>query len=166
MTDLADPDSRLGVFKRFEDVPGDRRLGNFEATYRDRDVFTEWAESTGQFDYAERKVDNVKRTWRFWCEHMAEQGRHPVCPDPEHVETFFRRLFDGEFGRNTWSSSRTPCTVYLEYYTVLNDFFQWLVYRTDHEHTYNPVGMAMATYRDGASGEVWAERMNQRDRGT
>ena len=161
MCAIYDPDARLGVFKRFEDVPEDYHLANFAGTYRDRDPFEEWAESTGQLDYAKRKVDNLRRTWRFWCEHMDEQDRHPVCPDPSHVEAFFQRLLDGEFGRNSWSESRTPLTVYLEYYTTLNEFFQWLVYRTDHDHVFNPVAMAMATFRDGASGAVWDARVKQ-----
>ncbi|MFB6310160.1 MAG: hypothetical protein ABEH64_03145 [Salinirussus sp.] len=139
-----EPDKRMGVYTRLEDVPDRYRLYHHEAAYAERDVWeeylTEYFLDTFGTDYTEQYA---RRAGRDWKEHMTERGRHHALATPEDVDTWCTALVD----------RMKPRSAYQNYWTKLERFYSWLQTHTDHPHVYHPVLMAAAEYP--AAGQIW-----------
>lgn len=86
-------------------------------------------------DIVETTRDGYKRVFRQWRNHMAAEGRHPVCPSEVHVKRFIRKELE-EKGNH-------PDTV-KEKLRKLNDAFTFWQRRNefDHAEDYNPIQIA------------------------
>lgn len=147
-----DPESRMGVFKQFEDVPTEHRLERYADRYEGRDVWDEWAIQAMQTHTSERYAAHVDRTWRSWKSHLSERSRHHALATPEDVETWAETILE----------RCNPCSAYQIYFTKLEAFYAWLQFHTAHPHCYHPVLMAAA---DGsATATIWAAKIERRDR--
>lgn len=135
---------RMGAYKRYSDVPDERRLERFAGSYTDRDV---WEEYVASEERSENKRYRLGLTGERWKEHMAAVGRHHALADPDHVEEWARDLLD----------DLSMVTAHTHYWTPLNGFYRWLLWHTRHPHVYSPVWMAVVEHADGASGAFWAE---------
>lgn len=142
-----DARDRLGVYKRFADVPERRRLRHHDAAYEGRDVWKEFVdglpyESDGYYD--KTRLAEVE-----WKGHMADRGRHHALATPDDVETYCAALVD-RYSRKT---------AYQPYYLRVEHLYEWLATHTDHPHVYNPVLMAVA--ESPAAGEIWKHKMGE-----
>ncbi|MFB6206446.1 MAG: tyrosine-type recombinase/integrase, partial [Haloglomus sp.] len=45
-------------------------------------------------DLSDAAVGEYNRTFRYWKEFMEQQGRHPACPNEDHVKEFIKTLRD------------------------------------------------------------------------
>jgi integrase/recombinase XerD len=73
-------------------------LEEFEATFRQRDIdpFVLFeGDVLDTKDLGRRTLNGYHRTFRDWREFMDGQGRHPACPNEEHVKEFVRFQMDG-----------------------------------------------------------------------
>ena len=148
-----DPNKRMGVFKKLDDVPPRYRFDRHAAKYEGRDVWAEFeAEQLEQYG-SQRFRQNIERVGCRWKEHMNDRGRHHAIATPEDVDSFF-----GE----TIGDLKTG-TKYLPYWVKLEDFYSWLLWHTDHKHRYNPVLMAAANYEH--AGEIWAYKITTKREG-
>lgn len=148
-----DPAARMGVFKRLEDVPPERRLHQHAARYTGRDSWTSFLEDV-HFDRvtADRGRRDAERTGEQWKSHMAHQDRHHALALPEDVNAYCSDLLDRV----------KPLTAYQSYWVHLEAFFTWLQHRTDHPHTYHPVLMA-AREAGSSARRIWDTKMERRD---
>lgn len=146
-----DPTDRMGVYKRFEDVPQHRRLSLFSDEYAGRDVWQEFCEASeydqGESDQFRQEVDRAGRRWKSF---MDERDRHHALASPDDVEAWSQHLLQ--------NLDFTPRHA-LSYWGRINRFYDWLMWHTEHPHVYNPVLMAAA---DGeAAGEIWAVKADR-----
>lgn len=147
----ADPERRLGVYKRLTDVPPDYRLHQFESEYADRDLWTEFHERECEKYTSTYFREKSERTGRRWKAHMVDRGRHHGFARPDDVGSWLDDLLDGA----------AVNTVYNNYWTRLAAFYDWLCWSTDHPHRYNPVLMAAVSTDSGRI--VWNEKIDCRD---
>lgn len=113
-------------------------LAEYETTFRQTDVdpFTLFeAEVLSTRDIATRTLDDYDRLFRQWREFMEDQGRHPACPNEDHVKGFARYELD--------TKGNHPNTV-KEKLRKLNDTYTY--WQDDptfpHPQDYNPVNLA------------------------
>lgn len=68
----------------------------------DGDLF-EWfvIEVLDSRDITASTRQNYQRVFRQWNEFMAREGRHPACPNEEHVKTFIEKELDKGNGKGT-----------------------------------------------------------------
>lgn len=144
-----DPADRMGVFKRYADVSPRYRLGRLAASYADRDVWAEYAETEGIFETSDRQRQDRERAIESWKQHMADRGQHHALATPEDVNEWCESLL----------ADRKPKTVYNPYWITLAQFYDWLMYHTEHQHVYNPFLMAAVEYADGPVGAVWEAKV-------
>jgi hypothetical protein len=131
-----DPRDRLGVFKRYADVPAEYRLDQHEAEYADRDVWEEFVESR-RFEHDSTHYWNTfEKTGKSWRTHTATRGRHHALAHPRDVESWYVSLVE----------TRTLGTVHSEYAYRLIEFYDWLQWHAHHPHTYHPPLQAALTY--------------------
>ena len=141
----ADPLHRLGVFKSLDEVPPHRRLGVFVAEYDGEDTFSDYCETVVFTRYDSDWIKNKTRiAGDRWIDHTDDCGRHHALADPEHVESWATALLD----------DYTIDTVYEVHWPRIAGFYEWLLRRTDHPHTYSPVLMAAAV-PSSATRRVW-----------
>jgi hypothetical protein len=144
------PVDRLGVYKRYEEVPERYRLHQYAGEYRDRDVWQEFVEAEL---LAEERTDryeqDVRRAGESWQQHLDSRGRHPALATPADVETWCESLLE----------ERNAETVYLNYWVKIQQFYDWLLYHPAHPHVYNPVVMAAVTGE--CASRVWTEKVNR-----
>ncbi|WP_420182437.1 tyrosine-type recombinase/integrase [Haloarcula sp. KBTZ06] len=72
-------------------------LEEFQATFRQRDIdpfLLFEADVLETKDLGRRTLDGYHSTFRDWREFMDAQGRHPACPNEEHVKAFARFEMD------------------------------------------------------------------------
>lgn len=147
MTTSNSPANRLGVFKRLNDVPTRRRLFQYESVYAGQDT---WAEYRATVELSERMDYEWGLFSRRWKEHIEERGRHHALAQPQDVETWSATLVD------QFKIDRA-----YQHWNVIEGFYDWLRWHTDHQHTYNPFHMA-AVESESAAREVWEYKMERR----
>lgn len=144
-----DVTERMGVYKSEADVHPDSYLPDMAGRFHKREAWSEWAEAQ---DYSEYKQKMVARVERAWKAHMEGRGHH-AFPSVRDVDDFLSER----------QQSVTMATVYKPYFIALRDFFEWLMWRTDYPHRYNPVLMACA---EGEAGrELWTYYVEEVRRG-
>lgn len=50
------------------------------------------SEFTNRKDWAGTTIRNYEYAYRDWREHMRAEGRHPACPNEQHIWSFIERL--------------------------------------------------------------------------
>lgn len=147
------PKKMMGVYKTLEDVPERRRFHQYTASYEGRDV---WSEYLRESLYSSEKADSTKKRYKRiegeWKAHMNDRGRHHALATTEDVEKWSEALLE----RLSVITARWK-------WEGINEFYDWLLWHTEHPHLYNPFLMAAA--RDGPSAVIWEERLNRRGRG-
>jgi len=144
------PRDRMGVYKRIEQVPDERRLNSFAGSYKDRDMWAEFLDVDRPHRYQnwDHYKTKLERAGRRWKDHMDEQGRHHALAQPDDVEAWSQSLLD----------ELTEGTAY-RHWCQVEKFYTWLQYHIDHPHTYQPVWMAVAEHDDGAAGRLWNRKL-------
>ncbi|WP_257299661.1 site-specific integrase [Haloarchaeobius sp. FL176] len=132
-------DTRETLAKAFESETDP--LEQYEATFEgtDADPFepfrTDVLESR---DVTQHTIDLHECLWGQWCEHMDRLGRHPACPNKEHVKGFARYELD--------EKGNSPRTV-AEKLRKLNSLYEY--WQNDpvfpHPVNFNPVSLARST---------------------
>lgn len=146
------PQDRLGVFKRYGEVPDRYQLYQHEAEYSGRDVWGEFlAKELLSKERSDRYEQDVRRVGRLWKEHLDDRNTHHALATPDDVDAWCSWLLQ----------DRNVDTVYLDYWSKLEQFFDWLLYHPDHPHVYNPTLMA-AVEGEHAS-RVWERKVNRRE---
>jgi len=142
-TKSLDPNDRLGVYKRIEDVPDRYRLHLHADAYAGRDTWQTFCEDHeyAQGDHA-RYEEEVDRAGEVWKAHMADRGRHHALATPADVEAWCAELVEGRSLRRAH-----------DYWLRVNRFYKWLQWHTEHPHVYNPV--LIAADMGGNAGMVW-----------
>lgn len=86
-------------------------------------------------DLSEDTLISYERTIRQWSEYMEEQGRHPACPNEEHVKGFLRR--EVEERGNAARTARKKLT-------ELNRIYEYWQNGAEFPHPtdFNPFGIA------------------------
>lgn len=144
-----DPTDRLGVYKRFEEVPTHNRLEQYAEKYHKRDV---WCEFCTDHEYQQGNSDGylraVDRAGKHWLAHMERQERHHALATPDDVEAWCGSLID----------DKSLATAY-NYWVRIKRFYNWLVWHVDHPHVYDPVLMAAAA--GGAAGQIWDKKVQK-----
>ncbi|MFB6206447.1 MAG: hypothetical protein ABEJ05_07985 [Haloglomus sp.] len=147
MPEVQPPNDRLGVFKELSEVPDARRLYQYSRTYEGKDT---WSEYRAKFDLSKRMSEEWDRFARRWKEHMTEQGRHHALARPDDVETW-----------SEWLLSQFSVDRSYQHWNVIEGFYDWLKWHTDHPHAYNP--FHMAARKDGSSAhKIWQRKMEKR----
>lgn len=143
-----DPTDRIGVYKRFDEVPERHRLESYRDRYEGRDLWGEFLiEEFFPKHNAYQTQQETRRTGRQWREVMEECGRHHALARPADVEQFCSRIL----------GNVTSMTAYKTYWGKLERFYDWLVWGTAHPHLYNP--LLMAANEHDAAGEIWAAKV-------
>lgn len=163
-----DPKGRMGVFKRFDDVPNRYRLSNFAGEFRGNDTWSRYLvlRFDGTLRQAQGKLSTarareVERCGRYFKTFMhQERNRHHSLANPDDVEAFLSAVKEGY--ENPSKQPRSISTVYDTYFAPVNRFYDWLQGWVDFPHRYHPVLMACA--EGGVSRDCWAYRMDKADR--
>lgn len=155
MKDLStNPEDRLGIYKRLEEVPDHHRLRQYAEEYVGRDIWAEYVTETdlfGRYD-SDRYEQATSRAVTGWKAHVEARGRHHALATPEDVDSWCSTLLE----------SRNQTTVYNLYWTRIADLYDWLRWHTKHPHTYDPFLMAAHEYVESAAGCVWEAKIEQR----
>lgn len=116
-------------------------LTEFEATFQQTDVdpFALFqAEVLSARDITDRTVNGYEIVFRQWRRFMAEQDRHPACPNADHVKAFARYELD--------TKNNQPATVKEKLRKLNTTYTYW---QDDpafpHPHDYNPISLGMST---------------------
>ena len=136
---------RMGIFKRYSDVPERYRLGRFEPSFVGRDAFANWEDEEITSKWQREESSRVEARWKT---HMAARDRHHALATPADVDVFVEEL----------TSELQMERVYKPYWLFLKRFYEWMKWHTDYPHRYNPVLMACVEYP--ASQAVWSYVMN------
>jgi hypothetical protein len=142
------PYDRLGVFKELSDVPDGRRLYHLAPAYEGRDT---WGDYRATVELSDRMSVEWDRFARRWKEHMDERGRHHALARPDDVETWSAELVE------RFSIGRA-----YQHWTVIEGFYDWLLWHTEHRHTYNPFHMAVVDAENN-SRQIWNRKMETKD---
>jgi len=140
------PLDRLGVFKQLSDVPDRHRFHQNASEYEGKDT---WSDYRATVELGERMSEEWERFARRWKAHMGECGRHHALARPEDVETWSQELV-----------SRFSIGRAYQHWNVIEGFYDWLKWHTEHPHTYNPFHMA-ATDPESSTHEIWSRKMEK-----
>jgi hypothetical protein len=140
------PYDRLGVFKELSDVPDGRRLYHLAPAYEGRDT---WGDYRATVELSDRMSVEWDRFARRWKEHMDERGRHHALARPDDVETWSAELV-GRF-----SVDRA-----YQHWNVIEGFYDWLLWHTEHQHAYNPFHMAVVD-PEGSARQIWNRKLEK-----
>ena len=140
------PYDRLGVFKELSDVPDGRRLHHLAPAYEGRDT---WGDYRATVELSDRMSVEWDRFARRWKEHMDDRGRHHALARPDDVETWSAELVE------LFSVDRA-----YQHWNVIEGFYDWLLWHTEHQHTYNPFHMAVVDPERGAR-QIWNRKMEK-----
>jgi hypothetical protein len=149
-----DPTDRLGVYKRFSDVPSRYQLHHHADAYSGQDTWQTFCE---EFEYAqgehERYEEEVDRVGGNWKAFMEDRERHHALATPDDVEAWCAGLLTEKSEQRTY-----------DFWLRINRFYDWLLWHSEHPHVYNPA--LMATVEGEAAGRVWwwKTRENRRAR--
>ena len=146
MASARTPHDRLGVFKDLSDVPERRRLERFSSAYTGRDV---WGEYRATVELSDRMGEEWARFARRWKEHTADRGRHHALARPSDVETW------SDWMLNQFSRDRA-----YQHWNVIEGFYAWLMWHTEHRHSYNPFHMA-ATDTESSAYTIWTRKIEK-----
>ncbi|TSD14803.1 hypothetical protein DP107_07510 [Haloglomus irregulare] len=147
-----DPTDWMGVYKRLEDMPADRRLSQYEDWYENRDVWGEWADIATDQHQSDRYAQYTDRTERSWRAHMEAQDRHHALARPDDIDSWCEKILN----------RCVPVSAYQIYFTRIEPFYTWLQQHRDHPHCYHPVWMAAAN--GDATATIWKAKMEGRGR--
>lgn len=148
MADYPPPTDRLGVFKRLAEVPEARRFRRYQSVYDGEDT---WAVYRGTVELSERMSDDWALFAERWKDHMAERGRHHALARPSDVESW-----------SAWLLEQFRVDRSYQHWNVIEGFYEWLKWRTDHPHAYNPFHMA-ADVSDSSARTIWQRKMEKRE---
>lgn len=137
------PYDRLGVFKGLSDVPERKRLYRYTSGYEGRNT---WADYRATVELGERMSEEWARFSRRWKEHTRERDRHHALARPSDVETWSAELV-GRF-----SVDRA-----YQHWNVIEGFYDWLMWHTEHPHAYNPFHMAVLEPESSAR-QIWSRK--------
>lgn len=137
---------RLGVFKSIDEVPESRRFHQYTSAYEGEDT---WAAYRAEFELSERMSEEWARFSRRWKTHMDERGRHHALATPQDVEAWSQSLL------SQFSVDRC-----YQHWNVIEGFYEWLKWHTEHPHAYNPFHMA-ATDADSTTRKIWTRKMEK-----
>lgn len=140
------PESRLGVFKRIDDVPAARRLEQFTAAYDGQDTWGAYRETV---ELSTRMSEEWARFSQRWKAHTEERGRHHALAHPDDVEAWSGGLLD------RFSRDRA-----YQHWNVIEGFYEWLKWHAEHPHRYNPFHMAAAVEGSSAR-KIWNRKMEK-----
>jgi hypothetical protein len=148
-TKSLNPDDRMGVYKRLEDVPDRYRLHHHADAYEGRDVWQEFCE---EYEYArgnhDRYEEEINRAGDRWRVFMQSRDRHHALATPDNVEKWCASLLVSMSTRRAY-----------DYWLRVNRFYDWLQWHSEHPHVHNPVLMAAV---DGEyAGRIWAWKAEQ-----
>lgn len=143
----SDPASELGVYETLDDVPDHHRLSVHSVEYTERDIWAEWIEDT---DTTLSK--NAKRGIRYWNQTMDDRGDHPALATPDDVAAWADKMQTYSKG-TLYNYARPPFQLY-----------RWLLWHTDHPHTYNP--LIIAAVNDPVTHDVYDALYNSYSRAT
>lgn len=145
----SNPRDRMGVYKRYEDVPNEWQLANHATAYEGRDVWSEWAALVTEQHTSDRYAELLERAERSWKSHMKERDRHHALATPDDVETWAEIILQ----------RCQPLSAYQIYFTKIEPFYTWLQNHTNHPHVYHPVWMA--AFRGGATRTIWNAKIER-----
>jgi len=140
------PHERLGVFKQLADVPESRRLYQLASAYEGRDT---WSEYRATVELSDRMNEEWARFARRWKDHMEGRGRHHALARPGDTEAWSAGLTD------RFSIDRA-----YQHWAVIEGFYEWLKWNTEHTHSYNPFHMAAAD-PESAARHIWNRKMEK-----
>ncbi len=140
------PQDRLGVFKRLSDVPDSRRFHQYASVYESRDT---WGDYRATVDLSDRMNEEWERFARRWKDHMDTQGRNHALAQPGDVEAWSETLLD-EFRVDRA----------YQHWNVIEGFYSWLMWHTDHPHSYNPFHIA-ADVEESNAHRIWTRKMEK-----
>lgn len=149
-TQSADPNDRMGVYKRLRDVPRKRRFEQYAADYEGEDTYETFLKEE-RFDEVEsdRSRQKYRLAGRRWKAHLEARGRHHALARPEDVEAWLVGLLN-QVSLNT---------AYNIYWVKIEQFYEWLQHHPDHPHTYHPLLMAAAQFEH--AGIVWERKLDR-----
>jgi len=146
-----DPSKRLGIYKRFEDIPAEHRLESYRDQYRGRDT---WGEFLTQVFLPQHNTyqtqQEARRLTRKWRTVVSEAGRHHALARPRDLERWWTTALE----------EVNPSTAYRTYWTKLERFYDWLLWHPNHPHRYNPLLMAAANY--DSAGTIWTAKVGEK----
>ena len=148
MSGIQTPHDRLGVFKGLSDVPNSRRFHQYASAYEGQDT---WASYRATVELGERMSEEWARFSRRWKDHMDERGRHHALARPNDVEEWSVWMLD------SFSVDRA-----YQHWNVIEGFYDWLKWHTEHPHTYNPFHMA-AVEPESRTREIWTRKIEKRN---
>lgn len=80
---------------------------------------------------------------------MDERGRHHALARPDDVEAWSTDLVE------RFSIDRA-----YQHWNVIEGFYEWLLWHTDHQHTYNPFHMAVVD-SESSTRQIWNRKMEK-----
>jgi len=141
-----DPHNRIGVFKSLADVPQAYRLQQHANAYVNQEPWVEYVESE-LTEASEAVLYEAGLVEDDWKDYMNQQGRHYALATPADVEAWCKELLD----------RMAPKRAYNPYWVRLQDFYDYLLWHTEHPHLYHPPLMAAGT--DEAAQRIWKEKL-------
>lgn len=146
MSELQPPNDRLGVFKDLTEVPNGRRLYQYASVYEGQDT---WAEYRETVELSDRMSEEWARFARRWKDCMDKRGRHHALARPDDVEAWSEELL------SQFSIDRA-----YQHWNVIEGFYEWLKWHTEHQHTYNPFHLA-ARMEESSARQIWSRKMEK-----
>lgn len=140
------PHDRLGIFKSLSQVPESRRFHQYGRSYDGEDTWSHYRETV---ELSDRMSEEWERFSRRWKGHVEEQGRHHALARPKDVETWSATLLD-----------RFTVDRAYQHWNVIEGFYEWLKFHTEHPHTYNPFHMA-ATESGSNARQIWSRKIEK-----
>lgn len=130
------PESRLGLYKRYTDIPQQHRLSTFEGIYDGVDVWEAYLTAN------DKSLNQAGRAGKNrWLTATSNAGEHYALASPQTVEAYAKDAAH----LSDWSRMRYLAEVY--------KLYRWLLWHTDHPHRYNPVLIAAAEHE--TTRETW-----------
>lgn len=140
------PHDRLGVFKHLSDVPTRRRFYQYAQGYEGLNT---WEEYRATVDLSDHMSEEWARFSRRWKAHMNSQERHHALATPDDVEAWSETLLE------RFSIDRA-----YQHWNVIEGFYDWLMWHTEHPHTYNPFHMAAAEPESNTR-KIWIRKIEK-----
>ena len=150
-TKSRDPAKRLGVFKRFAEVPNHHRLEQYTDRYRGSQTWQTFCE-THEYDNGSSQHfwTEVDRVGDSWCSFMASREPHHALARPEDVEAWSTEILEARSDRRAY-----------DYWLRVRRFYDWLLWHPDHPHVYNPV--LLAVIKGEATQRIWGTKLERWD---
>ncbi len=156
----------MGAYKSFDALPARHRpdaLRPLVEAHERRDgrsTLDAYRETESYTTASARRREQYDRALGSWVAFCDARDVHPTLATPADVEAWLAALLDGSApGFERTGRAKSVGTVYLNYYTVLEQCYDWLVTHTDHPTIYNAFLFAAAAYPEGATGRVWSEKI-------